>query len=148
MSGGHFDYKEHSLLDIIDKIQEIIDINDCNDLNSDGEKIGRHYSPEIIEKFKTSIRYIKNTYEMIHDIDYLISGDHAEDSFLEQWSQKVNIEEKIYYVQSGKGYVCDKETMEMTSSISDALLFTFYEAMYLSSLLEQCGMSSKIVVKK
>ena len=71
MSGGRFDYIQYRLDDAADHI--------------DMWNTATNYPPEIVEAFREGVKSIRRTRQMIHAIDYLLSGDHNEESFLEVW---------------------------------------------------------------
>jgi glycogen synthase len=76
MSGGHFDYKQHSLLDIADGIDSAIFNNDSE------EKIQYvRFSPETIAEFKKAVKALRLAYVYAQRVDWLLSGDDGEDSF-------------------------------------------------------------------
>jgi hypothetical protein len=77
MSGGHFDYDQFRISNIADSIQVEID---KNNIEENGYK--REYSPEVIEEFKKAIKILKLASTYAHKIDYLISGDYGNESFL------------------------------------------------------------------
>jgi hypothetical protein len=81
MSGGHFNYKQHSLLDMADDIGSEILTNDSTEKNEWGNNIGSHYSPETIAEFKKAVKALKLAYVYAQRIDWLLSGDDGEDSF-------------------------------------------------------------------
>lgn len=81
MSGGHFNYKQHSLLDMADDIGGFILTNDSTEKNEWGDPIGRQYSPETIEEFERAMVILKMAYVYAQRIDWLLSGDDGEDSF-------------------------------------------------------------------
>ena len=81
MSGGHFNYKQHVLLDMADDIGSQILSNDSTEKNEWGDQIGRHYSPETIEEFEKAVKALKLAYAYAQRIDWLLSGDDGEDSF-------------------------------------------------------------------
>jgi len=81
MSGGHFSYKQHTLLDIADDIGSFILSNDSTEKNEWGDPIGRQYSPETIEEFEKAVKALKMAYVYAQRIDWLLSGDDGEDSF-------------------------------------------------------------------
>lgn len=78
MSGGHFDYKEHHIQDIISSIEVLIQNNKMPD------EFGWNYSEQTILKFKEAVKLLKKAYDLVHRIDYLVSGDDGEDTFWEQ----------------------------------------------------------------
>jgi hypothetical protein len=81
MSGGHFNYKQHTLLDMADSIGSEILTNDSTEKNEWGDNIGSHYSPETIEEFEKAGQALKTAYVYAQRIDWLLSGDDGEDSF-------------------------------------------------------------------
>jgi hypothetical protein len=83
MSGGHFDYKEHYMQDIIDEMmrvkrrtRQVGDDEVCDD--------GFYYL-ESPERFKLvidiAIERIQMAYEFTHRIDWLLSADDSEKTF-------------------------------------------------------------------
>jgi len=89
MSGGHFDYRQYHINDIALEIDEVIESNNDQTLNEWGEKKGNEYSLEIIEKFKEAAHTLRQAEEMAQRIDWLLSGDDGEDSFLRRWDEEV-----------------------------------------------------------
>jgi hypothetical protein len=81
MSGGHFNYKQHSLLDMADDIGGFILNNDSTEKNEFGDNIGNRYSPETIAEFEKAVKALKMAYVYAQRIDWLLSGDDGEDSF-------------------------------------------------------------------
>ena len=81
MSGGHFNYKQHTLLDMADDIGSEILNNDSTEKNEWGNNIGSHYSPETIAEFEKAVKALKLAYVYAQRIDWLLSGDDGEDSF-------------------------------------------------------------------
>ena len=81
MSGGHFNYKQHILLDMADDIGSQILTNDSTEKNEWGHNIGSHYSPETIAEFEKAVKVLKLAYVYAQRIDWLLSGDDGEDSF-------------------------------------------------------------------
>jgi hypothetical protein len=104
MSGGHFDYNQHKIRDIADEVENLIEKN--------GKKISEEqikeqerwcgqdwfkrypqdlyhhkYPDEVIEKFKEGLKILRQAEVYAHRIDWLISGDDGEDSFLERLKQ-------------------------------------------------------------
>lgn len=81
MSGGHFNYSQHSLLDIADGIGSAILTNDSTEKDEWGSDISGHYSPETIAEFEKAVKALKLAYVYAQRIDWLLSGDDGEDSF-------------------------------------------------------------------
>jgi hypothetical protein len=81
MSGGHFNYQQHHLLDMADSIGSAILNNDSTEKDEWGYNIGRHYSPETIAEFSKAVKALKLAYVYAQRIDWLLSCDDGEDSF-------------------------------------------------------------------
>jgi hypothetical protein len=81
MSGGHFNYRQHTLLDMADSIGSAILNNDSTEKDEWGYNIGRHYSPETIAEFEVAVKALKLAYVYAQRIDWLLSCDDGEDSF-------------------------------------------------------------------
>jgi hypothetical protein len=81
MSGGHFNYKQHHLLDMADSIGSAILNNDSTEKDEWNLDIGRHYTPETIAEFEKAVQALKLAYVYAQRIDWLLSGDDGEDSF-------------------------------------------------------------------
>lgn len=77
MSGGHFNYKQHHLLDIADDIGSFI----LNEGDTAYEDQVWKYSPETIAEFEKAVKALKLAYVYAQRIDWLLSGDDGEDSF-------------------------------------------------------------------
>ena len=89
MSGGFFDYAQHRMEDIAREICELIRNNDSTEKNGWGEDKGKHYPPHIIDRFKEAAHTIRQAQEMAQRIDYLVSGDDGEETFLSRWDEEV-----------------------------------------------------------
>ena len=81
MSGGHFNYKQHHLLEITEDIDSAIFNNNSKEKNEFGDNIGNRYSPETIDEFEKAVKVLKIAYVYAQRIDWLLSGDDGEDSF-------------------------------------------------------------------
>ena len=93
MSGGHFDYQQYRCHDIATMIDELIASNDDESLDEFGNRRGHGYGPEIIELFKLASRTLKRAGTMAQRIDWLVSGDDGEDTFLRRWEKEVDGDE-------------------------------------------------------
>lgn len=103
MSGGHFDYNYYHFDYIADDIDEYINGHELDDDDveryirdhdlddSDKEYIRNHkhtipnycgYKDEVVEKMKEGLATIRKAYVYAQRIDYLLSGDDGEASFL------------------------------------------------------------------
>jgi len=81
MSGGHFNYKQDSLLDMVDDIRFAILMNESKEKNEWGDNIANRYNPETIAEFEKAVKALKIAYVYAQRIDWLLSGDDGEDSF-------------------------------------------------------------------
>lgn len=88
MSGGYFDYDQYRLEDIADSIGRVIRSND-DECEEGWELKGANYPPEIIERFKETEHTLRQAREMVHRVDWLLSGDDGEESFLRRWKEEV-----------------------------------------------------------
>ena len=81
MSGGHFNYKQHHLLEITEDIDSAIFNNNSEEKNEWGDNIGNRYNAETIAEFEKAVKALKLAYVYAQRIDWLLSGDDGEDSF-------------------------------------------------------------------
>lgn len=88
ISGGHFEYNQHRFSDVAESIQYLIDNNVYVDFV---DEYGRteEYPLEIIDKFKEAAHWCNRAAEMVQRIDWLVSGDDGEESFLSRWEEEV-----------------------------------------------------------
>jgi hypothetical protein len=70
MSGGRFDHKQYDMNYIADKIEREVLINSKN--------------KEVIEKFKEAIIILRKAAIYTQRIDWLLSGDDEEETFLKR----------------------------------------------------------------
>jgi len=87
MSGGHFDYKQYALQDIADQIGEVIVNNDSTEKNQWGENKGHSYPPAVIEELEMALRVLRRAAVYVHRVDYLLSGDDSEESFIRRLAE-------------------------------------------------------------
>ena len=106
MSGGFFDYNQFKLDYIADDIENLIKKNGKKKTEKEIKNEGWRdpdwykkypedlyhykYPDEIIKKFKEGLDIIRKARIYAHRIDYLISGDDGEDSFLERLKKDLN----------------------------------------------------------
>ena len=90
MSGGRFEYIQYRLDDVADDIQREID-RSGRKMTSEEQKEGYYdtdtyyeYPPEVIEKFKEAVSIIRKARIYMHRVDWLLSGDDGDDTFLER----------------------------------------------------------------
>lgn len=91
MSGGHFHYSEYSLYEIIESIEHEIQMNNSTEINEYNECMGGRWKPETIIKFIIAKKMIRDTIKVIKNIDYLLSSDTNEDTFLEDWEDLFDV---------------------------------------------------------
>ena len=105
MSGGHFDYQDFQLRSIADDIereieksgqpltQEELKENSWRDsqwYEKYPEDLFHYkYPDEVIEKFKEAVIILRKAYIYAHRIDYLLSGDDGEKSFIERLNEEL-----------------------------------------------------------
>ena len=89
MSGGHFEYQQYRIEDIAVAIDEMIGSNDDQSLDEWGQQRGDNYPPEILEKFREAAYTLRQAAEMVQRVDWLVSGDDGEESFLSRWEEEV-----------------------------------------------------------
>jgi hypothetical protein len=100
MSGGHFNYDQRRIDPIADDIQREIDNNgrllteeERKDyFLFDGEKPTHHYEypEEVIAEFKKGVEYLRLAAIYAQRIDWLLSGDDGEESFLERLKEELD----------------------------------------------------------
>jgi hypothetical protein len=84
MSGGHFDYKNFCINGIADDIQHVIDNNKNKTPSEWGGTIGCFYPAAVIKQLKKAVKVLKQASVYAHRVDYLLSGDDGEESFLQR----------------------------------------------------------------
>lgn len=91
MSGGHFQYQQYRIEDIAVEIDEMIGSNDDQSLDEWGQRRGNNYPPEILEKFREAAHTLRQAAEMAQRVDWLVSGDDGEESFMRRWEKEVRL---------------------------------------------------------
>ena len=105
MSGGAFNYDQRKIGYIAEEIEEIIEKNGREktpkELKDEGwrdpdwykkypEDLFHHkYPDEVIEKMKDAVRALKIAEEYAQRVDWLISGDDGEESFLRRLDENL-----------------------------------------------------------
>lgn len=82
MSGGYFDYEQYKIGQIADQVEQLIRNNDDSRLNEWGSPRGRNYNIATIEAFKRGLRVLREAEIYAGRIDWLVSDDDSEASFL------------------------------------------------------------------
>jgi hypothetical protein len=80
MSGGHFDYKQHQINDIINDIEQVI----LNETNPDYDGYKHGFCEETLSAFEQAVRFLTLAHAYAHRIDWLLSGDDGEETFHER----------------------------------------------------------------
>jgi len=96
MSGGAFDYKQYHIREIADAIQDELDRQGKEKSEDDlwmndeyykknPEEMYWSYYPELVQnKFKEAIRYLHIAEVYAQRVDWFLSGDDGEKSFIER----------------------------------------------------------------
>jgi len=106
MSGGHFNYDQYKIGYIADSIEREIEKNgrrktkeelrqeswiDKEWLERNPEDINHYeYPPEVIEKFKEAVNILRKAQIYAHRVDWLLSGDDGEESFLRRLKEDLS----------------------------------------------------------
>ena len=83
MSGGHFndnDYVYYKVSQFADELEQEIAAN--NTVNEYGDKY--NFDPDVIDYLEAQLPKLRKMAEIMRHIDYLYSGDHGDDSFMER----------------------------------------------------------------
>jgi hypothetical protein len=87
MSGGHFYYRQHALLDIIRQLNVDIEFNDVE--YSDSEEYCGHQHPEEVLRCVVSMRDdIKKIYDLVKAYDWYVSKDSDKEEFVKLAKEK------------------------------------------------------------
>lgn len=78
MSGGHFDYKQYHIRDIVDSIENILYLNETK---GDGDDYYVPLRPAELRRLKEGIKALKIAEVYAQHIDLLVSGDIGEETF-------------------------------------------------------------------
>ncbi len=106
MSGGHFTYDQYKIGYIADDIESQIEKNgrrkteeelkDQPWKNNDWyerypEDLNHYeYPPEVMEKFKEAVNILRRAQIYAHRVDWLLSGDDGEESFLRRLKEDLS----------------------------------------------------------
>ena len=86
MSGGHFDYQQYRIAEIADQIEQLIYQNGKKKegfIESSWESEYHYkYPPAVIAEFKKGLYILRKAHIYAHRIDWLVSGDDGEKSFI------------------------------------------------------------------
>lgn len=110
MSGGRFSYKQYEIENIADSIESHIERNGRKktkeELKDEGwrdpdwykkypeDSYHYEYPAEVIEKFKDGVKLLRMAQVYAQRIDWLLSGDDGEESFLKRLKEDLEKLEK------------------------------------------------------
>ena len=81
MSGGHFgDYYYYKVAQFADELE--VEIQNNN--KPDEYEYAPNFSPETIKYLRKQLLKMRKMVEIMRHIDYLYSGDHGDDTFMER----------------------------------------------------------------
>ena len=93
MSGGHFDYNQNRIRDIADEVEQLIHNSgkkkNCK-VSSWENEYYYEYPPEVIEKFKEGLDILRKAEVYAQRIDWLVSGDDGDETFLERLKEDLD----------------------------------------------------------
>ena len=89
MSGGHFEYQQYVMLSMIVEIKKIIETNDDKTPDDWGDPTGCNFRPEVIARLREAVDMLKRAEIMVERIDYLMSGDDSEKTFIKRWNEEI-----------------------------------------------------------
>ena len=105
MSGGSFQYDQYKIGYIADQIEEVIIKNGVKktpeEIKDEGwrddswyekypeDKFHYQYPDEVIEKMKEAVKSLKIAQEYAQRVDWLLSGDDGEESFLSRLEENL-----------------------------------------------------------
>ena len=103
MSGGRYEYRQYGFTDVIDDLKSLIEKNGKPKTKeemkaeywSDDEwyekypddKFHYKYPDEVIEEFKNAVDLISRAQIYMHRVDWLLSGDDGDESFIKRLNQ-------------------------------------------------------------
>ena len=109
MSGGHFGnygYDYWKVAQFADELEEEILNNgkERNDTGYYGIDYYPKYSDEVIDYLKEQVTQLRKMSEIMRHVDYLYSGDHGEDSFMNRVQEVENkYNGNIVWQETGDG---------------------------------------------
>jgi hypothetical protein len=97
MSGGRFEYKQNNINYIADQIEEVV-------LKNSKKKIDNKYPEEVIEKFKEGIDILRKAAIYAQRIDWLLSGDDGEETWVLKADELTEEQQKEFIVKDNVGF--------------------------------------------
>lgn len=106
MSGGHFEYNQYRFADIADEIERVISANGVektpeqvkrdfpwvdvtNETEFEWYKYDYNYPEEVVNELKKGVDMIRKAQIYAHRIDWLLSDDDGEDTFLRKLKEEL-----------------------------------------------------------
>jgi prephenate dehydrogenase len=86
MSGGYFDYVQHRISGAADSLERYIARCESGDPDMYGDTVEQ--PPEVLAKLRDCERTVRRAAAMLHRVDYLLSFDDSEGSFLKRWNDE------------------------------------------------------------
>lgn len=84
MSGGFFEYNQYRIDSIAESVESLILNSGSTETNNYGDRVHPEFSPEVLEKFKEGLKHLELAAIYAQRIDWLVSGDDGEDTFLKR----------------------------------------------------------------
>ena len=86
MSGGYFDYNQYKIHQMAEQLEDVILKNGKKREHRESWEDEYHYEypPEVIAKLKEGLEFLKKAHIYAHRIDWLLSHDDGNESFLER----------------------------------------------------------------
>jgi len=98
MSGGHFEYMQFHIKNIADTIESVIRKNgepkeedDIYSWDIENESFEHYkYPNNVIKEFKKAVKILKQAEVYAQRIDWLLSGDDGNETFIERLNEELN----------------------------------------------------------
>ena len=86
MSGGYFEHNQYRIHHMAEKLETVILNNGKKREHRESweDEYNYEYPHEVITKFKEGLELLKKAHIYAHRIDFLLSGDDGDESFLER----------------------------------------------------------------
>lgn len=98
MSGGRFHYNQYKILNIAEELELYIqkcerkEKKDWGYTDEDGNYIQNTYeeSEEVLNEFRKAVKVLREAYVYANRIDWLLSGDDGDETFLERLKKELS----------------------------------------------------------
>lgn len=87
MSGGHFNYMQSNINLIADEIENMIENNKSDEMDEYGYY---NFSDETINQFKKAVHILRLAHTYVNRIDWLVSGDDSEETFVKRLEKEIS----------------------------------------------------------